>query len=230
MTGAARRQFLKTNAVKIGETKMKRLFAVCVVFLLAVSANAQAVDHWRTGQECLDATSAGFYYPTLVKKIPLATDERIVGLPTGGCADMVLPDRLGGRGWVRVATDRRVVVGPDGKVRRLEECNNKIFEFLPFPAPVPIPAVIPTQKAECCPSVTKADLLEAVAIVAAAQTRYSEPPTVNVDRRWYCERQPVVCVVGAVLVAGAFIIANDGERGTRETVVTLKPCTQLPCN
>ncbi len=114
-----------------------QMFAlVAIVASLCPSANAQTmVDHWSTGEQCLAATSAPFYYPTILHKQALAQNEVRRGIPSGACVDMDLPDRMGGRGWVRIDEDREFVYNAfTGKIDRLYECNNHVYSIAPFPS------------------------------------------------------------------------------------------------
>jgi hypothetical protein len=111
------------------------LFVLIGLLIICAPASAQTtlVDHWKTVDECLKATNAPFYYPTILSKKSLATGESGLGHPTGGCADMDLPDRLGNRGWVRIELGRKLIYGSRGEILRLEECDNKIHAFISFP-------------------------------------------------------------------------------------------------
>lgn len=112
---------------------MRKFVLVLIVLAFAASANAEVVNHWSTAEQCLAAKDSPFYYPSVIKKKALGRGELVLGHPTGGCADMDLPDRLGDRGWVRIELGRKLVYGPDGVIRRLEECDNKIHAFVAFP-------------------------------------------------------------------------------------------------
>lgn len=128
-------------------TSTKRLTIALValvasMFVSALVASAQTtpvplVDHWATKEECIGATTAPFYLPSILRQQPLAENEVIRGL-VGGCYKMDLPDRLGGVGWVRIESGRpgvfdRRTSGP----LRLKECNNKLHEWEFFP-PTPL--------------------------------------------------------------------------------------------
>lgn len=128
---------------------IKRLAAVALVILIVLvlltwkHANAQEpaatlaihlVDHWTTSAECLVASrDAPYYYPTILHSQKLRADEVVYGIPTGGCVEMDLPDRIGKHGWVQVAADRPFVYDKKtGKILRMKECNNKAYAFVPF--------------------------------------------------------------------------------------------------
>lgn len=100
-----------------------------------VSTAAQSVeDHWQTSEACLAATDAPFYYPRIKKSKALGGKEVVVGLPKSACVLMDLPDRLGGRGWVRIEAGRAVVYNSaTGKYARLLECNNDIYDVVRMP-------------------------------------------------------------------------------------------------
>jgi hypothetical protein len=100
----------------------------------AASASASLADHWQTADQCLMATDAPFYYPTIKRNLPLGPNEVIRGHPTGGCFEMELPDRLGNRGWVKIDKDREFVYDTiTGLPKRLAECNNDVYNIVPFP-------------------------------------------------------------------------------------------------
>ena len=117
---------------------MRKMFlATCVaaamVFGFCAPASAQK-DHWSTVDQCVAATAAPYYYPTIVHRQAPANDEVAQGRPTPSCIDMTLPDRLGGRGWVRVGDDRKIIFSrTTGKPLRLAECNNQIFAIVALP-------------------------------------------------------------------------------------------------
>lgn len=116
---------------------MKKLIAlvtlVTTMFYLSAPAWAE-IDHWATSGECLTAESGPYYYPTIVHEQPLANDEVEGGLPSPSCVEMNLPDRLDGRGWVRIGEDRKVIFDREtGKPLRLAECNNQIFSVVALP-------------------------------------------------------------------------------------------------
>lgn len=122
-----------------GVCPVKSLVFALVALVLTVStisaADAQGppVNHWKTVAECLKATSAPFYYPSIRNPRKPGKNEVVLGHPTGGCFEMDLPDRLGDRGWVRIEPGRRFVYdATSGKVLRLEECDNDIYSEAPF--------------------------------------------------------------------------------------------------
>ncbi len=118
---------------------MKKMFFVVlvtttVVFGFCAPASAQ-VDNWKTVDECVAATNAPYYHPVLVRQQKADKEAEIAqGRPTPSCIDMDLPDRLGGRGWVRVGDDRKIIFDmKTGKPLRLAECNNKIYSVVALP-------------------------------------------------------------------------------------------------
>lgn len=122
---------------------MRKIVFMFVVLGFAGPVSAQVVNHYSSKEACL--TGKGFYEPATKGTRKLATGEMIFRFERGGCADMVLPEDLGKRGWVRLAPgDRLVVNKADGKVKRHAGCDNQIFEFVEFPelAPTPLPAPI----------------------------------------------------------------------------------------
>ncbi len=119
---------------------MKSIFSfiiLLVTLLVGNTAFAQTapamVDHWSTAAECKAAVDAPFYRPSILGRHTLSKTEIVRGVPLGGCADMDLPDRLGGRGWVRVAQNTDMVFDVNtAKVVRLAECMNVVHEYQPF--------------------------------------------------------------------------------------------------
>lgn len=115
---------------------------VVMLFLALVSASAEAQqsfyrDYWLNAAECttVPAATTPFYHPSILRKQVLGPNEIIRGHPTGGCFEMVLPDRLGGRGHVRIEAGRQFVYNRlTGQVLRLSECNNVVFSWVPFPS------------------------------------------------------------------------------------------------
>ena len=108
------------------------LFVVAILCSLG-TAEAQVVDHWKTETECLAATDAPYYNPTAsARPRLLGTDEVIYEYPTDACVEMVLPDRFGGRGWVRVKAGwQSVRLRESGEFRRMAKCDNEIFTISP---------------------------------------------------------------------------------------------------
>lgn len=117
----------------------KSLFGIALaLFVLgAITIQAQSLeqsDYWNNSSDCLSATNAPFYVPGIVRKQALGPNEIVRGIPEGRCVEMDLPDRLNGRGWVRIDADRPFVFdNTTGKLLRLEACNNKVYDSVPFP-------------------------------------------------------------------------------------------------
>ena len=133
--------FIPPSSSQEEKERMKKFFLFFALGLIASAQTTEAtppsallVDHWSTAEACMAATSAPFYYPSLISQRKLGKDEGIRGHPTGGCFEMDLPDREGGRGFVRIESGRRFVYNRrDGKVLRLAECNNNNYAEVPFP-------------------------------------------------------------------------------------------------
>lgn len=108
-------------------------------FLLAflgmpITAQTSMVDHWFSAEQTFAATSSPCYYPSIKRRQKLAENEVIRGLPSMSAVDMDLPDRMGGRGWVKIEAGRPFVYDrTNGQVLRLEECNNHVYSVVPFP-------------------------------------------------------------------------------------------------
>ena len=116
---------------------MKKLVLATLVATVVFGFSAPVwaeKDHWATSEKCLAAQYAPYYFPTLVHQQALVNGEVVGGLSTPSCVDMVLPDRFGGRGWVRIGDDRKVVFDKStGRPKRLAECNNQIFAVVALP-------------------------------------------------------------------------------------------------
>jgi hypothetical protein len=116
---------------------MRKCVLLFVFALMATPALAQGTvtDHWPSARECLAATGP-YYVPRVKNPQPVKRGEQVIGYEWGGCFDMALTAKEGGRGWVRLPPGSRVVVDViSGKPLRLEECNNRIYGFEPFPPP-----------------------------------------------------------------------------------------------
>lgn len=177
--------------IKKKEAFMKKLsftlFSAIVLVAISTPVSAE-VDHWATLEECKAATTAPYYYPTILydQKIDVKK-EFAQGRTTPLCIEMDLPDRLGGKGWVRVGDDREIFYDKKtGEPLRLEKCNNHIYEIVALPA----------QKGE------KGDKGDVV--YTPMPMLWASPPP-PVDDRWFCARHPVVCTVGGILIGGAII-------------------------
>lgn len=112
------------------------LFALAFLLTLGVKAGAQEaplVDHWKTLEECMAGTE--YYTPSILGQRKLAPDEVVIAHAIGGCADMDLPDRLGKRGFVRIApssTPNLVFNIKTAKVVKDFRCMNQVHSFTPF--------------------------------------------------------------------------------------------------
>ncbi len=87
--------------------------------------------------ECLKSTSAPNYVPTLISKkngLLVKNFEVVRGIPFSGCADMDLPDRMGGRGWVRFHAGTPFVFSKNNLnvPLRLRACGNDVYRFVAF--------------------------------------------------------------------------------------------------
>lgn len=122
---------------------MKRILVfVLVLGGFATLANAQPlpsaqprvlVDHWELGADCVTSADAPFYKPSILTKKKLAKNEAIRGIPYSGCFEMDLPDRIGGKGFVKIAAGTLGVYNTEtGELLRLAECNNTIYASIPF--------------------------------------------------------------------------------------------------
>lgn len=194
------------------------LFAFLLVF--ATMASAEVTNHWPTVDQCLSAKNSPFYYPSILSQQKLAKDEVVLGHPTGGCADMDLPDRFGKRGWVRIELGRKLVYGPDGTIRRLEECNNHIHGFVAFP-------LVAALRGEVGPRGPQGP--EGPRGFTGKSGKDFTPTkrplcgeSWRTGRRWGC--------AAVVAIIGGFAASQMGGDGDKEQVTTLPPCTSLPCN
>lgn len=178
------------------------LFSAIVLVAISTPVSAE-VDHWATLEECKAATTAPYYYPTILHDQKIDVKKEFAqGRTTPLCIEMDLPDRLGGKGWVRVGDDREIFYDrKTGEPLRLEKCNNHIYEI------VALPNATKGEKGE------KGDIGYTPMPILWA----SPPPPV--DDRWFCARHPVVCTVGGILIGGAIIYVatqqhNQDNRGT----------------
>ena len=90
-------------------------------------------DNWLSAAECLAAETAPFYQPALVTRVAVGKNEVIKEHPTGGCFELDLPDRLNGRGFVRLEMGRRLVYdGTNNRILRLAGSNNSVYSWVPF--------------------------------------------------------------------------------------------------
>lgn len=120
---------------------MKKIFlatlvATAVLFLFSAPVWAEP-DHWATSEECRAAKNSPYYYPFKPGNLPLENDEIVGGFSTARCVEMILPDRLGGRGWVKIGEDRKIVFDKKtGKAKRLMECTlrKQILADIPIPS------------------------------------------------------------------------------------------------
>ena len=113
------------------------VFATLLVTSMLFSAPVSAeVDHWGTKDECVAAVTAPYYFPTIKNPKKLVDGKVKRGLPTPSCIKMDLPDRLGGKGWVRIGADREIFFDEKtGEADNLAECSNHIYEIVALPAP-----------------------------------------------------------------------------------------------
>jgi hypothetical protein len=104
------------------------LFAVAT---LASAETALPVNAWKMADECVEAVNAPFYIPSVHSLRTIGVNEEVRSHKTGGCFKMDLPGRT--IGWVRIEAGRSFIFRKaDGKVLRLAECGNKIYEEAHF--------------------------------------------------------------------------------------------------
>lgn len=147
---------------------MRKIVLAFILTLVATPAFAQVTDHWESAKDCLAATGP-YYVPRVKSAKPVKRGEQVIGYEWGGCFDMDLTSSEGGRGWVRLPPGSRVVVDvASGKPLRLEECNNRIYGFEPFPPP---------EKTVLAPAATALDLSGVVAAVDRGSTKLADAIT-----------------------------------------------------
>ncbi len=208
-----------------------------VVTSLAVFAYP---DYWKTQKECEAATTARYYWPSILKTQKLATGEAVYGNPNGGCADMDLPDRIGGRGWVRTEPGRLFVYNEKGEILRLMACNNKVYAFVPFPPP-PKPLDgktgspgspgqngergLPGPPSAPAPAPVNVDLRIDNRRWVDRSTHIHNPPSTPAKKSWLDRNKkwlvPVALAGGAV--AGFCGTGHCGGAGGKKTVVVVTP-------
>ncbi len=193
------------------------LFALLV--LLAVSASAsEKPTFFANKAECVAALASGEFtaYTTRALWRGKKIEGEIKPLEAPACIE---GEVVGGRNWVVVLAGFSLRWDGDKPVA-MESCGgNPVYNIAQIPVG---PTTYEKFVAEApAPAITKTDLLETADKIVAAMPKPSDPPTVNIDRRWYCERHPVVCTLGGIALGGAFFVLNDGERGRDENVTTL---------
>ena len=112
--------------------------AVVSTTALCPAVSGQVVDHWATQAEALAATNAPWYVPSARTRrtAPLGPGEVVAGIPEDAVVEMDLPDRAGGRGFVRVERGRKFVYERStGKVLRMWDCQNRVYSVVAIPAP-----------------------------------------------------------------------------------------------
>ena len=190
---------------------MYRFIAVlCLILGFAPSVEAQMVDHWSTSAECMAASNAPLYHPSMLRAQKLGPDEAIRGHPTGGCFEMDLPDRLGGKGFVRVEVGREFVYNlRTGQVLRLAACNNHVYSWTGF-APAsglqgPMGPQGPAGPQGPQGNSGQNAQMDMTALVAAMFQRNEARPR----RDWGWLKK---VGIGAAIVGTGFIVANNWPR------------------
>lgn len=112
--------------------KKIQLFVILAVTLMVIACapSMAQTDYFKSAAECLAAHSP--YQPSILHPRPMVAGEFEIPNPNGGCADMALPDRLGGRGYVWITGN--LIVGANGL--RYKPCGNKVYAWFPASAPV----------------------------------------------------------------------------------------------
>ena len=209
---------------------MAKLLAVLVFLAVGFSsASAQrVVDHWATAAECMAAKGSPFYRPSILRKQALGPDEAVRGHPTGGCFDIDLPDRMGGRGFVRIEAGRPFVYNlRTSEVLKLAECNNDVHSWVPFEPP-----------RDGRDGRDGKDGRDGTNGLNGRDATTSRAPFVPVkDERGYCSRHTTTCwVVGGLVVTGGVLLAtrnNDkpepAHKGPGEVSDSTRVCTGVPC-
>lgn len=187
--------------------------------------HAQPVYHWATSQECLAATGAPFYYPTIINDRKVTADEMVLGSSVGACVDMDLPESVGGRGWVRIGPDRRFVYNrKTGMVLRLEECQNKVYAVMPFDSsaqdstarPGPIEASLLHQLMEQLE--VKHSFAEPLMVQFAGETSAPVPALPQQKKSWMARNRGWLIPVVAAAVGGGVVCAvKCGGRTVTQT-------------
>lgn len=210
---------------------MKKLvmFALIIVALaMPAMAQQEKPTFFASEPQCVAALLGGNYVVYEAKylggrdKNPVDSPTKVVApLEARACVDMFTVD---GRRWViqEVGEMLRWSLNTDGTRTAFarDDCGNDVYKVVYAPvqhAPVIVAPPAP--------------LAQAGAIVngnCSVCPKEKKEVTIDVDRRWFCERHPVVCVGAGLLAAGGFVALNNGG-DTKEDVTTLPPCTSLPC-
>ena len=170
----------------------------------SVSAMAQ-VDHFSNSTDCLAAHNP--YTPSILHPRPMVAGEVLLPHPNGGCAEMTLPDRLGGRGWVWVPANGDVIVGGGGM--RYAVCGNKIFNFVLAPAPAlpieKVSATKPLNQAQTLPVQQPTQQTQIVYVVQPQQRPEYQP-----QQQYQPVSQPVIEPEYVTYVPYTYDVVNFG--------------------
>ncbi|MBI3888294.1 hypothetical protein HY311_00695 [Candidatus Nomurabacteria bacterium] len=190
---------------------------------------APLVDYWKTADECLVlGPRTPFYHPTKTHAQKLGKNEVVAGLPQSGCIEMDLPDRFGKKGFVPIETGRPFVYDKtNGKMLRMQECNNKAYSFIPFPTPPP-----PTNGIDGKDGANGKDGRDGVNGINGRDgkdgrdgTSYIPPARVNTQPRkgWFARHWKPVLVFAAAVAIGGEEAARRAGRGQHPTPTPTTP-------
>lgn len=125
-----------SGAVKGGSPMMKYILFLALILSGTQLEAQRLVDHWATVEECLAAVDAPFYYPSTRSNKKLGPNEVVRGVPHASCIEMDLPDRMGGRGYVKIEAGREGTYNSQtGKMMTLYACRNEVYKVVPIPLP-----------------------------------------------------------------------------------------------
>lgn len=127
--------------------RIRATFVVVVLAMLAIlcapvcaqnpktPVTISMVDHWTNLEAALAAPpDAPFYYPVLLHPRQLEKGQVVQGLPQTCYLEMDLPDRMGGRGFVKIEAGRKITYSEvTGEPLYLTECGNLIYGGIPIP-------------------------------------------------------------------------------------------------
>ncbi len=205
---------------------------------IAQSVQTFVVDHWATADACVAAQSAPFYVPSK-RDVPLGPDERVGRFARNSCVEMILPDRIGGRGFVKAhAGDEFVYSVKTGAIVRFLPCNNDVFGWVEIPdAPVAPAQAIPVGPLTMNVNVTgtndvnvhvdgKVEVDQVVSGTVVQQQREDDRKVDKGDSHWV-----KWVVIGAVAAVGTGLAIHFLHHTPGPVATTLPPTAgpSLPC-
>lgn len=194
---------------------MKKLILVLVLFITIPVFADEKPTFFGSETQCVAALMSGEYTTYFVRAQWRGKKIEGVVKPLEAVACLE-GEVVGGRNWVVVPAGFNLR-WQDNKPVAMEDCGgNPVYAIAFLPAPS-APTVAPASTT-CCPSVTKEDILEAARVIAAAQGRYSQPPTLDRPRRGWCgifATDRGCNIAGGLLLIGLGASQLDGGNSSR---------------